>query len=137
MPHNLSAISYFVDDYDSAIDYFTHTLGFTLSGDKSTGKDSRFVLVTPRGSSASILLMRASNEEERALIGKQAADRVFMILASEDFWRDYDTFKQKGVEFLEINSDQETSGSEGRYGVRVSISDVFLSSGISSSPLVM
>ena len=24
-----------------------------------------------------------------------------MILASEDFWRDYDTFKQKGVEFLE------------------------------------
>lgn len=101
MPHNLSAISYFVDDYDSAIDYFTHTLGFTLSEDKSTGKDSRFVLVTPRGSSASILLMRASNEEERALIGKQAADRVFMILASEDFWRDYDTFKQKGVEFLE------------------------------------
>lgn len=85
MPHNLSAISYFVDDYDSAIDYFTHTLGFTLSEDKSTGKDSRFVLVTPRGSSASILLMRASNEEERALIGKQAADRVFMILASEDF----------------------------------------------------
>lgn len=97
----LSAVSYFVDDYDSAIDYFTHTLGFTLSEDKSTGEDSRFVLVTPSSSKASILLMRASNKEERALIGKQAADRVFMILSTDDFWRDYDSFKQKGVEFLE------------------------------------
>lgn len=47
MTQHLSAITFFVDDYDRAIEYFTTVLNFTLTKDKVTGEESRFVLVTP------------------------------------------------------------------------------------------
>ena len=101
MTQHLSAITFFVDDYDSAIEYFTTVLNFTLTEDKATGEDSRFVLVTPPNSSASLLLAQAKNDNEKALVGNQAADKVFLILNTDDFWRDFDEMKAKGVRFLE------------------------------------
>ncbi|OJF70305.1 glyoxalase [Alteromonas sp. V450] len=101
MTHNLSAITFFVDDYDSAIEYFTTVLNFTLTEDKVTGENSRFVLVTPPHSATSLLLAQAKNDTEMALIGSQAADKVFLILNTDDFWRDFDAMQSKGVLFLE------------------------------------
>ena len=101
MTQHLSAITFFVDDYDSAIEYFTTVLNFTLTEDKATGEDSRFVLVTPPNSSASLLLAQAKNDVELALVGNQAADKVFLILNTDDFWRDFDEMEAKGVRFLE------------------------------------
>ncbi|WP_334050393.1 VOC family protein [Alteromonas gracilis] len=101
MTQHLSAITFFVDDYDSAIEYFTTVLNFTLTEDKATGEDSRFVLVTPPQSVGSLLLAQAKNDNEKALVGNQAADKVFLILNTDDFWRDFDEMKAKGVTFLE------------------------------------
>lgn len=101
MTQNLSAITFFVDNYDSAIEYFTTVLKFTLTEDKVTGEDSRFVLVTPPNSATSLLLAQAKNEVESALIGNQAADKVFLILNTDDFWRDFNDMQAEGVVFLE------------------------------------
>ncbi len=101
MTQHLSAITFFVDDYDSAIAYFTSVLNFTLTEDKVTGDDARFVLVTPPNSPASLLLTQAKNQVESALIGNQAADKVFLILKTNDFWRDFNDMRNKGVLFLE------------------------------------
>ncbi len=101
MTQHLSAITFFVDDYDRAIEYFTTVWNFTLTEDKVTGEESRFVLVTPPNSSASLLLAQAKNATEKALIGNQAADKVFLILNTDNFWRDFDSMKSKGVAFLE------------------------------------
>lgn len=101
MTQHLSAITFFVDNYDSAIEYFTSVLNFTLTEDKVTGEDSRFVLVTPPNSAASLLLAQAKNDIELTLIGNQAADKVFLILNTDDFWRDFDDMQSKGVVFLE------------------------------------
>ena len=101
MTLNLSAITFFVDDYDSAIEYFTTVLNFTLTEDKVTGENSRFVLVTPPHSATSLLLAQAKNDTEMALIGRQAADKVFLILNTDDFWRDYNAMQSKEVAFLE------------------------------------
>ena len=101
MTQHLSAITFFVDDYDSAIAYFTTVLNFTLTEDKATGEDSRFILVTPPNSKTSLLLAQAKNDVEIALIGNQAADKVFLILNTNDFWRDFNEMKNKGVVFLE------------------------------------
>ena len=101
MTLNLSAITFFVDDYDSAIEYFTTVLNFTLTEDKVTGENSRFVLVTPPHSATSLLLAQAKNDTEMALIGRQAADKVFLILNTDDFWRDYYAMQSKGVALLE------------------------------------
>ncbi|MBT3135910.1 VOC family protein [Alteromonas sp. ALT199] len=101
MTQHLSAITFFVDNYDSAIEYFTSVLNFTLTEDKVTGEDSRFVLVTPPNSATSLLLAQAKNDIELTLIGNQAADKVFLILNTDDFWRDFDDMQSKGVVFLE------------------------------------
>ncbi len=105
MSHFLSAVTFFVDDYDIAIDYFTQVLNFTLSEDKSSGDGSRFVLLTPekneQRSAHSLLLAEANSAEEKALVGRQAADKVFLILSTDDFWRDYRRLQQRGVTVLE------------------------------------
>ncbi len=101
MTQNLSAITFFVDDYDSAVEYFTTVLNFTLTEDKVTGENSRFVLVTPPHSATSLLLAQAKNDTEMALIGSQAADKVFLILNTDDFWRDFNAMQSIGVAFLE------------------------------------
>lgn len=107
MTQNLSAVTFFVDDYDSAIEYFTAVLNFTLTEDKVTGESSRFVLVTPPNSATSLLLAQANNNSEIALIGKQAADNVFLILNTNDFWRDFNDMQNKGVTFLETPREEE------------------------------
>ena len=101
MNRHLSAVTFFVDDYDTAIRYFTTILDFAITEDKVTGEDSRFVLVTPPNSDMSLLLSKAKTSEERALIGKQAANKVFLILHTDDFYRDYEHMQANAVEFLE------------------------------------
>jgi len=101
MQNQISAVTLLVDDYDSAIEFFTQTLAFTLTEDKSVGEDTRFILVTPKNSTASLLLAKAQSDEEKMLIGKQAGSRVFMILSTDDFRRDHAQMCDKGIEFLE------------------------------------
>ncbi len=101
MTQHFSAITFFVDDYDSAIKYFTRVLNFNLTEDKVTGENARFVLVTPPYGTTSLLLAQAKSDVERTLIGNQAADKVFLILNTNDFWRDFNDMQSKGVLFME------------------------------------
>lgn len=101
MQHHISAITFLVDDYDNAIEYFTQTLNFTLTENRDKGEGARFVLVTPKGSATSLLLANAKSDDDKALIGRQAGSKVFMILQTDDFWRDHQLMRAKGVEFLE------------------------------------
>ena len=90
-----------VRDYDEAIDFYVGTLGFSLvADDYQPAQDKRWVLVAPPGnppSGATILLARASNEEQAEFIGDQAGGRVFLFLQTDDFWRDYQRLLDKGV----------------------------------------
>ena len=45
----------------------------------------------------SLLLSKAKTSEERALIGKQAANKVFLILHTDDFYRDYEHMQANAV----------------------------------------
>ena len=101
MTQHFSAITFFVDDYDSAIKYSTRVLNFNLTEDKVTGENARFVLVTPPHGTTSLLLAQAKSDVERTLIGNQAADKVFLILNTNDFWRDFNDMQSKGVLFME------------------------------------
>ena len=80
-----------VRDYDEAIDFFCNKLHFTLIEDSyQPEQDKRWVVVAPPGSSGSTLLLaRASTPEQAASIGNQTGGRVFLFLATDDFWRDY------------------------------------------------
>jgi catechol 2,3-dioxygenase-like lactoylglutathione lyase family enzyme len=102
MNQTLASVAVLVWDYDEAIAYYTTALGFELLEDTPLGGGKRWVRVAPRGSKgSSILLAKASNEQQLAAVGNQTGGRVFLLLHTDDFWRDYHAFQTHGVHFLE------------------------------------
>jgi catechol 2,3-dioxygenase-like lactoylglutathione lyase family enzyme len=102
MPTSISAVSLVVRDYDEAIRFFTDCLRFTLVEDTLMGSGKRWVVVSPPGEKgASLLLAKAVGTEQAARIGDQTGGRVFLFLRTDDFYRDYQYMKAKGVRFTE------------------------------------
>src|SRR5436853_5102419 len=101
MVQSLAHVALVVRDYDEAISWFTETLGFTLVADEhQPEQDKRWVLVAPPGApegSATILLARASSPEQASFIGNQSGGRVFLFLATDDFRRDHEAYRARGV----------------------------------------
>ncbi|MEZ4519927.1 MAG: VOC family protein [Chloroflexota bacterium] len=91
-----------VRDYDEAIDFFCHKLHFILVEDTyQPEQDKRWVLVAPPGSSTTTLLLaRATTPEQRSAVGNQTGGRVFLFLATDDFWRDYNDMTAAGITFV-------------------------------------
>ena len=61
------------------------------------------MLVAPPGAgegATTILLARASTPDQAAFIGNQAGGRVFLFLATDDFDRDHEAMRAKGVRFV-------------------------------------
>jgi uncharacterized glyoxalase superfamily protein PhnB len=102
MMQELASISLVVKEYDEAIQYYTQVLNFELIEDTPLDEKKRWVLVRPKGSmkEASLLLAKASNAEQESRIGNQTGGRVFLFLYTDDFDRDYDDYRAKGVEFI-------------------------------------
>ncbi|CAN7295285.1 VOC family protein [Rhizobium rhizogenes] len=101
MNQNIAHIAIVVRDYDDAIDFYVNKLGFVLVEDSyQPEQDKRWVIVKPKGDrAASLLLARASSSHQEKYIGDQAGGRVFLFLQTDDFWRDYAVYLEKGIEF--------------------------------------
>jgi len=98
----LGALTFVVRDYDEAIEFFTQKLQFTLLEDTPLDENKRWVLVTPRGSTGTnLLLAKADSIEQEAAIGNQTGGRVFLFLHTDDFWHDYNEMQARGVKFAE------------------------------------
>jgi len=91
-----------VRDYDEAIDFFVRRLGFTLVEDTFIeAQRKRWVLVAPPGSTGTqLLLARAVGEAQSSRIGNQTGGRVFLFLHTDDFWRDFRLYSERGVVFV-------------------------------------
>ena len=102
MKQSIVHIALVVRDYDEAIEFFTKKLNFVLLDDSyQAEQDKRWVVVSPPGShETTLLLARASNEEQAKHIGLQTGGRVFLFLNTDDFWRDYNDMIAKGIEFV-------------------------------------
>jgi len=114
---HLALTSLLVKDYDEAISFFVDTLDFKLLEDSPTVQSSdpsqkkRWVVVAPPGSVGSgILLAQPSNQSQFDKIGNQVGDRVFLFLYTDDFWRDYENYRSRGVEFVRGDPRSEEYG---------------------------
>ena len=109
MRQSIVHIALLVKDYDEAIAFFTQKLGFELLEDTyQAEQNKRWVVVSPPGSNgATLLLARASKPEQQPFIGNQTGGRVFLFLNTDDFWRDYDAMKAKGITFVREPKEQE------------------------------
>jgi uncharacterized glyoxalase superfamily protein PhnB len=99
--NTLGMIAIIVDDYDNAISHFVNDLGFSLIEDSVLSPEKRWVVVAPSQDGAKILLAKASNEAQRAVIGNSTGGRVGYFLYTKDFNKTFQSFKSKGIEFTE------------------------------------
>ncbi|KQY70172.1 MULTISPECIES: VOC family protein [unclassified Brevundimonas] len=97
---HLGAVTLLVRDYDEAIAFFVGKLGFALSEDTDMGGGKRWVRVTP-GGQTSLLLARATTDAQREAVGRQAGDRVWLFLETDDLTRDHVAWSAAGVAFRE------------------------------------
>lgn len=65
-----------------------------------------------------LLLARAANAEQAARIGNQTGGRVFLFLYTDDFRRDYDKYRERGVVFVRPPSNEE-------YGIVAVFEDLY------------
>jgi catechol 2,3-dioxygenase-like lactoylglutathione lyase family enzyme len=102
MKQSIGQLALVVRDYDEALSFYVDKLGFSLIEDTYIAEqDKRWVVVAPPGATESrLLLARAVNEEQSSRIGNQTGGRVFLFLFTDDFWRDFEAYKAKGVVFV-------------------------------------
>jgi catechol 2,3-dioxygenase-like lactoylglutathione lyase family enzyme len=99
---SLGLVSLVVRDYDEALDFFVGKLGFQLVEDSPVPEQAkRWVVIAPRGAVESrLLLARASTPDQESRIGAQTGGRVFLFLHTDNFWRDYERYKEQGIIFV-------------------------------------
>ena len=101
MNQRLAQIALVVRDYDEAIRFYTQILKFRLIEDTPLTPSKRWVRVQPPGShGCCLLLAKAVGDEQVSRIGNQTGGRVFLFLHTDNFQRDYEFLKTKGVKFV-------------------------------------
>lgn len=102
MKQQIAHVTLVVDDYDRAVDFYCNTLQFECTEDTyQPEQDKRWVTVRPPGGrGTSLLLARASKDEQVPFIGNQAGGRVFLFLATDNFDRDHAAMTARGVSFV-------------------------------------
>jgi catechol 2,3-dioxygenase-like lactoylglutathione lyase family enzyme len=116
---HIACVALLVRDYDEALSYYRGTLGFDLVEDSDLGGGKRWVVVAPPGSTETrLLLARAASDAQRARVGDQAGGRVFLFLETDDFRRDYELLRARGVRFCE-------SPREEAYGTVAVFEDIY------------
>jgi len=101
MKQRLAQIAIIVKDYDEAISFYVNKLGFTLVEDTMLSDIKRWVKIAPAGSNeCCLLLAKAADDQQASRIGNQTGGRVFLFLNTDDFWRDYNRYKQNDIQFV-------------------------------------
>jgi catechol 2,3-dioxygenase-like lactoylglutathione lyase family enzyme len=102
MTQSIGQVAIVVRDYDEALAFYVDLLGFKLIEDSRIHEqDKRWVVVAPPGlNSTRLLLARAVGDEQLSRIGNQTGGRVFLFLYTDDFWRDFRSYKAKGIVFV-------------------------------------
>jgi catechol 2,3-dioxygenase-like lactoylglutathione lyase family enzyme len=109
MQQSLGLISLVVRDYDEALAFYVGRLNFKLIDDSPVPEQNkRWVVIAPPGAAggAHLLLGRAVGPEQESRIGSQTGGRVFLFLYTDDFWRDFNDYKSKNIEFVREPAEQ-------------------------------
>lgn len=101
MNQRIARVNLLVEDYDEAIEFYTKKLDFELIEDTQLNEFKRWVLISPKGAdSICIILSKATNKNQKKVIGNQVGGRVFMILFTDNIFRDYQKMLNNKIEFL-------------------------------------
>lgn len=94
-------IAIVIDEYDVAISHYVNDLDFILVEDSALSPEKRWVVVAPSLQGAKILLAKAATDQQKAAIGNSTGGRVGFFMYTSNFSKTYETYKSRGVEFIE------------------------------------
>ena len=107
---HLDLVTVVVDDYDSAIGFYTDVLGFTLAEDSPStttdGRPKRWGVGRPPGGGTGLLLARADGALQEAVVGEQWAGRVGLFLRVDDFDATLERLRAAGAEIVREPQEQ-------------------------------
>jgi len=95
----VTLVKLLVSSQDEALEFYTKRLGFEVAEDSTMG-DYRWLLVRlPDNKEFCINLDVAKTGEQKALVGRQAADLPLFSIETGDCVGEYRALKERGVEF--------------------------------------
>jgi catechol 2,3-dioxygenase-like lactoylglutathione lyase family enzyme len=116
--NRIRIVNLLVTDYDAAIAFYTHKLGFVVIEDMPFG-DSRWVtLALPDHRDVTLALELAQSADDRALVGRQGGSFPLLGLGTSDCFADYERMKTRGVKF---HGEPES----GPWGTGVKLEDLY------------
>jgi len=96
----ITHLTLFVHNQDDAVQFYTEKLGFKVHTDAMFGPALRWLtLHTQSQPDFELVLMLATNEQEKELVGKQGGKHPFFTLESNDIVIDYGVLLANGVQF--------------------------------------
>ena len=93
-------ITLLVDDLDLAITFYTGAFGLTLVEDTQISESKRIVRVASSTEDVSLNLATPKPGDE-ALVGRQAGQRVFVFIDTENLETDLTRFAEKQIEIVD------------------------------------
>lgn len=102
---HISHITIFVSNQDEALAFY-RKLGFEIHTDALFGEMRWLTICLPINKQFEVVLMLAVTPEEKALVGKQTADKPLMSFETSDCHGDYKRLSSEGVTFIEEPEEQ-------------------------------
>ena len=98
MIKDVSLTRLFVNDQQAALDFYTETLGLEKIQDEPYGEGAHWITVSPVGAKIRILLEKAEQDHEKALVGRSDEGPV-MVLRTDDVRAAHEELRKRSVRF--------------------------------------
>lgn len=96
----ITHLTLFVHNQNDALEFYTQKIGFSLHTDAMFGPELRWLTLHPQGQpDFELVLMLATNEQDKALVGKQGGSSPFFTLETNNIAKDYELLLANGVTF--------------------------------------
>lgn len=93
-------VTMFVNDQDATVNFYKK-LGFIIHTDANFESMRWLTLCLAEQKDFELVILKATSDAEKALVGKQAVNHPFIALESSDCYKDYEDLKSLGIEILE------------------------------------
>ena len=114
----VTLVKLFVTDQEAARRFYVEQLGFEVAEDRQLGEYRWLLVRAPGNTEFSINLDLARNDDEKALVGRQAAAQPLFSISTDNCRRDYAEMKGRGVQF-------EAEPKTMPYGTGVMLQDLY------------
>jgi len=117
MLKKITHITLFVDDQNKALEFYKK-VGFKIHTDAMFGPMRWLTLNLSDQPDFELVLMPAESAEEKALVGKQGADKPFISFESSNCKEDFEKLVQAGIKFTQEPKEEP-------WGVSASFVDLY------------